>query len=82
MTLLLLPGVIGTPLSPVSLLLPNGGRRVRALLRASLFNIVATDLVSAQATETFLSGSLNISRQKLIVALPLVSAHTFPPWQP
>ena len=82
MTLLLLPGVIGAPLSPVSLLLPNGGRRERALLRASLLHIAVTDLVSAQATGTFLSGSLNILRQKLIVAPPLTSARTIPPWQP
>ena len=82
MTLLLLSGVIGAPLSLVSLLLPNGGRSERALLRASLLDIVATGLMSAQATGTFLSGSLNILREKLIVTPPLVSARTIPSWQP
>ena len=45
MTLLLLPGVTGAPLSLTSLLLPNGGSRERVLLRASLSGIVAKDSV-------------------------------------
>ena len=82
MTLLLLPGVIGFPLFLVSLLLSNGGRIERALLRASLSDIVVTDPVFAQAAGTFLSGLLSILKQKLIVAPPLVLARTILPWQP